>query len=423
MRQESLRKISTKKLTLSFLTAVVVLLFLECSARILFTLYDDSGQSDPELAAVGLKFSPDLGWERKPNFNGNLLWEPGQYKRKFDSQGFFGADKGDLRADRVPRIITIGDSTTFGWGVSPESSFPEVLGSLLPHMGVINSGVPGYSSYQGYRMLLKYAPVLQPALIIVSFNYNDRRYVLSEDAVDSDTKFFRARVGREINNITKRIYLYRVLRSVMWRVGIVNASMAPGKVEVEDVRKLHARVSPENYRENLKEFAQFGKERHIPLIFMILKDNPAYTEYLRQGINLFEKSQYGLAVQKLEIAVSLRNPFSDIARKYLALALEKQGIPEAAKQILRVQNPQLSAMGGNPVYLDVEYNNIMWSVAKEYGIEVVDAGKALDEDPSMYVDFCHPNKRGYEKIAYLLYPAVNNIFKDSRTKLSTTTGL
>ncbi len=369
-----------RRLIQGLLIAFFALLCLESGARVLFTFYAEPGEAGDELERLGLQFSAELGWERKPNFEGSLPREAGGYKRRFDGQ----------------------DSSTFGWGAPPEFSYPQVLDRLIPDITVINLGVLGYSSFQGYKTLVKYAPILKPNLIIVAFNYNDRRYVLSPDDEDGDIRLRRIDAAQTVNAFTRRVYLVRVMRAVMWRSGIIAQPLSTRAELLGDVRKLQARVPPERYRENLRKFAEFGRRTGSPLIFVIMKDNPAYTDYLRQGIDLLNRAQYDLAGRKLEIAVNLDNAFSEIARKYLAVALEQQGAFEEGKHVARIGRPLFSAAGGRPIYLDVEHNEIMRSVAKEYDIEVVDAATALEADPSLYVDYCHPNRRGYEVIARLL---------------------
>jgi lysophospholipase L1-like esterase len=271
-------------------------------------------------------------------------------------------------------------------------------------MRVINLGVVGYTSYQGYKILMKHAHTLNPDMLIVSFNYNDRRYVLSSEDLDSDEKFERDAFGRRLNNITRHIYTYRVLNATMRNVGIVdNPRIA--QTASRDARKVEARIPPEKYRENLRKFARFANERKIPIIFLVLGDNPAYTVHLKRGVELIKEGQYEAAIRALTIAVRLDNTFSDIAKKQLAVALEKQGNFAAANAAAEVQ-PVFSVAGGKPIYHDAEYNDIMRDVAEEHGIAVVDARKALEDDPSMYFDFCHPDERGHELIARLLYQAI-----------------
>lgn len=67
------------------------------------------------------------------------------------------AEPGELRRDRLPRIVFLGDSLTAGLGLSADKSFPALIGSKLKDKGfeyeVINAGVSGDTSAGGLRRL------------------------------------------------------------------------------------------------------------------------------------------------------------------------------------------------------------------------------------------------------------------------------
>ena len=66
-------------------------------------------------------------------------------------------NSGELRRDRLPRIVFLGDSLTAGLGLSTDKSFPSVIGRKLKDRGldfeVINAGVSGDTSAGGLRRL------------------------------------------------------------------------------------------------------------------------------------------------------------------------------------------------------------------------------------------------------------------------------
>ncbi|HXI02872.1 MAG TPA: GDSL-type esterase/lipase family protein [Candidatus Saccharimonadales bacterium] len=79
----------------------------------------------------------------------------------------------------IYRILCMGDSSTFGWGVEPEDAYPERLRAELErrHPGarieVVNMGVCGYSSFQGRILLKREGLAYQPDLITISYGSND----------------------------------------------------------------------------------------------------------------------------------------------------------------------------------------------------------------------------------------------------------
>jgi lysophospholipase L1-like esterase len=396
------------KLLQGLLIVTCTVLFLECSARGVLTFRADI-QAEPTTWYI---YSDELGWKKRPGFIGimeekEISIEREKLRREFDSQGFSAEDSAQVADNRIPKIITIGDSSTLGYGVPPDRTYAEQLDAMLPDMHVINLGVSGYTSYQGLRVLEKYMPVLNPSLIIVSFNFNDRRYVLSPDDIDSEAKFNRDMDGRRFAILQKKMYLYRLLRALMLKVGIIHDVGHEGRGAVDDLRTLNVRVPPDKYRENLAKMADMARAHKIPVIFLVLNDNPLHTQHLKRGLEFSEKAQYDMAAREFMIGARTNNWYSDLAKKYLAKVYEEQNALDDVKEIIRIRQRESSLHGGLPLYRDVEYHEIMRSVAREYGNRLVDAGHALE--PSVYLDHCHPDERGHKTIATLLYAAVNDV--------------
>lgn len=76
------------------------------------------------------------------------------------------------------RIVCLGDSITFGFGVDGDKPYPAILNKLLEeepagHYEVINCGVPGYNMYQERLFLERYILKLQPDIVIIGLCLND----------------------------------------------------------------------------------------------------------------------------------------------------------------------------------------------------------------------------------------------------------
>ena len=90
-----------------------------------------------------------------------------------NSDGFRG-DEIRAKQPGVTRIVTIGASSTFGWGVEPEHTFQHILETKLNkrqpgRYEIINLGIPGQNSRHGLGMLRHYALPLQPDLLVIEF--------------------------------------------------------------------------------------------------------------------------------------------------------------------------------------------------------------------------------------------------------------
>ncbi len=68
----------------------------------------------------------------------------------------------------VTRVVTLGDSQTFGFGVLANQSYSAVAGRRLGFgWEVLNTGVNGYTSLNVYRLLLKRIHAFEPHVIVV----------------------------------------------------------------------------------------------------------------------------------------------------------------------------------------------------------------------------------------------------------------
>ncbi len=104
-----------------------------------------------------------------------------------------------LSVDAV--ILAFGDSLTAGTGTSKENSYPAVLEKLINRV-VINAGVPGELSREGFRRLPGLLDKYQPALVIISHGGNDLiRKLGTEKLAQNISAMIRAARERSISVI------------------------------------------------------------------------------------------------------------------------------------------------------------------------------------------------------------------------------
>jgi lysophospholipase L1-like esterase len=403
-------------------SCVLVFVAVESLARIGYTLKstlsESRGQSRGQARSVGyladwFRYSPVTGWEKRPGFRGK---SDDGVDREFDAQGLLAVDSEKAAASDAQKVLFIGDSNTFGFGVPTTAGFAEYTGRLLPGVKMINLGVIGYSSYQGRKTLEKYLSKMHPAAVVVSFNVNDRRGVTAGDE-DGPARFekvydaSRSSLG-PIARCLGYLYLYREMGAGMRHLGLL-----PAKAHEPAVNELRPRLNEEQYRENLAAMADQTSRAGIPIVFVLLRDNPLLSGYLNRGIDRLEKRDYEAAIEDLNVLVRANGMHSDLGRIYLARAYRATGRNHEAEEILREGERSIYLLGGRPVRLDRDYNAIMREVAGQYKAGLVDAASVLESDPYDYIDFCHFNSAGHRKVAELLAAELARMVRTARVSI------
>ena len=112
-----------------------------------------------------------LGWALQPGFRGR--WVRG-IPVSVDSLGLRDREYSAKQPHEI-RILSLGDSYDFGFGVELSASYPKVLESLLAarfpacRISVINAGVSGYTTYQEILQFGKLSRLLHPDFVLATF--------------------------------------------------------------------------------------------------------------------------------------------------------------------------------------------------------------------------------------------------------------
>jgi len=127
-------------------------------------------QNEPSM----FRPSDVLPYELRPGYVGRLKRGEYDVTIRIDGQGYRSPEF--LPGAKKPvRILTVGDSFTFGWGVEAEEAYPQRLERLLAgplgaDVEVINAGfAAGYSPDTYYLFLKQRGMLLNPDLVVVGF--------------------------------------------------------------------------------------------------------------------------------------------------------------------------------------------------------------------------------------------------------------
>ena len=115
-------------------------------------------------------------WSLRPGYRGvgpNLPDVALSYTMQVNNLGLRGGPLALPKPAGVIRIAALGDSVTFGFGVSEEETYPARVASLLAadvapkRTDWVNAGVPGFSILQGLGQLDKRVLPTRPDIVVV----------------------------------------------------------------------------------------------------------------------------------------------------------------------------------------------------------------------------------------------------------------
>lgn len=255
------------------------------------------------------------------------------------------------------RVVALGDSSTFGWGVEDGEAYPAQLEHRLaskegagPGEGweVLNLGVPGYSTFQGRVMLEREALPLSPDVVIWSYLSNDGAMT-----GEADRAAYARREGA-IGALLAALHHSRAYETL--EAWIAHARGAAATQPRSDVRNI---ASLAEAAANAREAVASARRAGVPIVLVA---------------NCVRGETAGVLARVAQEAAA---PYLD------ATALVEAAIPRIAA------DPRLAAERE--------------ALVARYG------ATRLAKEPRLYgflPDLCHPNAIGHRLIADALAPLV-----------------
>lgn len=206
-----------------------------------------AGWPDPD----GSYTHNDVYWVTDPGLRGEAFPHPEEaatFSVSTDQQGLRAPLHPVDKEGGAHRIMTLGCSTTFGWGVDDEESYPAVLERLARAGGharteVINGGQPGYTSFQGRWLWGSVLDDYEPDVVLIGYVVQDARKAAYSDksqaVLQQDARFL------------KDHFLYR-FRSYLGLRSLLGGVQTRAKERGEGDEGGAYRVPPEDYADNLR---------------------------------------------------------------------------------------------------------------------------------------------------------------------------
>lgn len=370
-----------------------------------------------------------LFWKQKPNLD--VMFEGARVKTNA-----LGLRNGPIK-DKTSqiRIICLGASPTFGWGVEQNEVYAKQLEQLLQktfagkNIEVINAGQIGYSSFQGQRYLKEKILSLSPDIITVAYVINDvDKYRFFRNHENSDNEMAPMNeLLVAIENLLEKSKFYTAYKKILLQPQSLSLKYfgQRGMGEYVDRR----RVSAQEYRENLKEIVKTAKTNGIEVVLVKLPVNlPAAKnvtmeikkqadELISSAISSEQNFPFEKVLNDLQRAAVL-NPNSARAYYYLgqySLKLRKPAdAEEYFKKTVLMELYECQDLAG-------QYNAVMQEIALEENVVLVDIVKEFADFSKTKNDYLfldpvkdtiHPNKLGHAIIGKTLFKALlaNKLF-------------
>lgn len=230
---------------------------------------------------------PDIFW----GLESNLDKKPFEHKElgvTFDvstnSESLRYAEIPTGRQPETLRLLALGDSTTFGWGVEQDKTWPARLEAMLQplfpevKLQVLNGGVPGYTSFQGLYHFKKHGALYQPDLVLFSYIVQDARRTRITDkqqAIQALSAQYLQHHPLDSSRLFRLLrQRYKLFRAYEREQDNQEASQDPDAT---------TRVPLDDYRENILTFEKLAQEKGTQLmLFGLPLEVVGYTKEHRE---------------------------------------------------------------------------------------------------------------------------------------------
>ena len=257
-------KMNLRKIAYAFIPLIIIFISAEISLRVL---------DWPKITAAFEHKEPF--WLVDPDHKNE------SFPHKEESRSFLvNTNKDGLRSsynvglESDWKIMTMGCSTTFGWGVADAESYPSRLENYIqaegyPSTHVLNAGQPGYTSFQGNWLWDKTLKQYSPDVVLLGFVVQDARKAAYSDRsqaiLQKDYRYLKS-------NFLYNLRVYLGLRSAL---GSVQIRAKERRSQDDGI----FRVPPADYVENLRSLvSKIQKIGAKPILFGYPLERSGYTK-------------------------------------------------------------------------------------------------------------------------------------------------
>lgn len=201
----------------------------------------------------------DVVYELRPNLRATFQHRP----LITNSAGMREREVELVKPQGTRRIIGLGDSVMFGWGVSAEETYLRILETQLDGVQTLNFAVPGYNTAMEVALYEHRAQYFDPDLVVIHFVNNDFGVPLFMERPQSPTALDRS-------------FLVDLLRRRFEILGSEEQGLIEGNLHdlsQIDRRKVHAQyehmLGHNGFRRAMKRLEELTAPREIPVVILV----------------------------------------------------------------------------------------------------------------------------------------------------------
>lgn len=219
----------------------------------------------------------DVGHRPRPH--GVFRYRNGT-QASINALGFRGPGHAATKLAGARRVVLLGGSTTFGWGVNDDGTIDAHLRAILDTLTparpteVINAALDGYHMYQLLERLRAEVLALEPDVIVVNEGINDVAFAPLEDIGDGDPRTLgwaiplqRARDEKargkpffwsRVKHASQVVQLAGFLKAQLRRRGAATRPRTPRPVRYD---------AADYFQRSAREIARIATQRGIAVVF------------------------------------------------------------------------------------------------------------------------------------------------------------
>jgi lysophospholipase L1-like esterase len=157
------------KLLLLLASTICALVIAEVSVRVFFPKGNEPKIRTGLFTKAFWETDELLGWRQLPNAKSKWKNVP----VVINSKGLRDKEYDYERKSGITRMLVLGDSFVWGWGVKLEDMFTKIIERQNNNLEVISMGIPGYSTDQEFLWLKEEGLKYKPDILLLLINGHD----------------------------------------------------------------------------------------------------------------------------------------------------------------------------------------------------------------------------------------------------------